>query len=134
MHSGLSRRVVAALTAVWMVVAVIEPAGIYVCPMHSAAAVQTQAPVTDASSAEHKHGHEATADAERAPGSDHHGSDCRCIGKCVGVAGAVMAPAPLLTIAAAIYAPEAVPPTPAHAPVSRGGLVLPFSNGPPSNT
>jgi hypothetical protein len=136
MPRSFLRRFTAALSGAWLIVALVEPAGVYGCPMHGAAArgVAPQAsavanPEGVDTGAGGEHAHHAP-DAPDAP-SNHHDGGCLCISDCSGASGAVVTSqlVPLLSWAELPAGP--LPEIPAYAPISRGGLVLPFANGPP---
>ena len=115
-------RIVGAVTALWVTIALVEPPGILICPVHDA-------PPTVVSPDAHGSHHGAPAD------SDEETRDCcACLGECTSTAVPLALPtAPV--VAAIVDAPASeVAALPALAPVTSGGVVIPFANGPPSLT
>jgi hypothetical protein len=127
----LARRFVAALSAVWVMVALVEPPGLYVCPMHSMPAHAGHK--ADAPAAHHHHeGAGATSNATTPDNSNHHGKDCRCISDCLGgVAVAVVPSTPSFEFATTVEVASFVPSS-TSAPADNVGLLLPHANAPPS--
>ena len=133
-------RVLISLWAVWFSTALIEPAGLFACAMHSAVVPVSAAPATDAVSADaphHDHGGAAPAPeraehAEHASTPQHDGHPCcTCLGQCSTMTATVL-PRVDVTIELLISRQASmdaavvltrIPLRPAHA--------LPFANGPP---
>jgi hypothetical protein len=115
----------------WMVVSLVEPPGLHVCPTHDAGLTITS--VVDTADPAHTH-HDAGAPTEspaRGEHGSHDGGACLCLGECDGASRAATAPPPQVVDVIAIVPVAPLPGLPAFAPVTRGGLVLPFANGPP---
>jgi hypothetical protein len=118
MHRRPWHRAIAVICAAWTAVALIEPPGVHYCPMHT----EHGAVAPDHAA----HGVEQPPAGDPAP----HGP-CLCLGDCAGVTPAVVTSGSVV-IDVDVAVVDANPPAPpAHAPVTRGGLTLPFANGPP---
>ena len=150
MRSSVWYRVLISLWAVWFSTALIEPAGLFACAMHSGIVAEPASPgvpVAPATDAPHQH-HAATVAEPSAPTVDgvapaapaaeptdpeHSGHPCcTCLGQCSTMTAAVV-PQADITIAehlsrqasvAASVVLSHIPLRPAHA--------LPFANGPPT--
>jgi hypothetical protein len=122
MRRQLSFRVSALFAALWIAVALVEPPGMHACPMHNP-------DVSQVAGDGGAHGHHAPAEPDDNGGHGAH--HCLCLGDCAGATTGLAAVPE--TVVAATPVPAAVPlqAPPAHAPFTRGGLVLPFANGPP---
>jgi hypothetical protein len=137
-------RCFAALLGLWFTVLMVEPVALHACPMHSGGhgahevSASAEAPLAHA-----EHHHDAIAHGEHGapeslppvadvPVPDDPTAGCLCLGTCAGATPTVLASTTELRVAELSAAPRRVPPMPAYAPVSRGGLVLPFANGPPT--
>ena len=141
MRRPLWYRVLISLWAVWFSTALVEPAGLFACAMHSGMTVNTVAPVHEATDAAH-HEHaapaassepSAAAPAVQTADPEHDGhACCTCLGQCSTMTAAVVphvdsTMAEHLSLQANVAAAvvlSRIPLRPAHA--------LPFANGPPA--
>jgi len=137
-------RCFAALLGLWFTVLMVEPVALHACPMHDGGhgahggSATAEAPLAEAGHhhdalSHREHGapesHQVVADT---PVPDEQSAGCLCLGTCSGATPTVLASTTELRVAELAAEPRRVPPLPAYAPVSRGGLVLPFANGPPT--
>jgi hypothetical protein len=153
---GIVRRVFAAVTGLWLTVAMVEPAGLHACPMHDAlhgghgggvvqtidagerTATETAPSANVAHHAQHEHSH-GTAVQVVAAHSDGESDDarevaagCLCLGTCCAatvVAIPDVGTSDVVVVEVASTAPSVAS---VSAPRSTGGVVLPFANGPPT--
>jgi hypothetical protein len=125
-------RVSALLSALWIAAALVEPPGLHACPMHDGGLTAVQ----DAGgpAAHDAAAHDAAAHDHAPAGEGHDGHDsnqCLCIGECAGASTGLAAVPEAGATSRVVRIAVALPTRPAHAPFTRGGLVLPFANGPP---
>jgi hypothetical protein len=137
MRRSIASRLFSALAGVWLVIALIEPAGLTGCAMHGTAGQRAQGTghgqrVSGIGQGAHSHhsANPSTAPADTAP--DHHAKGCSCLGDCASANSAVAIATP--TVVLVDFAPVASQ-TPGYAPdapITHGSVVLPFANGPPA--
>ena len=131
-------RVLISLWAIWFSTALIEPAELFACAMHSGSApagmvgesVMGAVPAPAADMSHHDH---AGPDRVETSAPEHDGHPCcTCLGQCCTMTAAVVAQADVTielqlshkASASAVVVLSRIPLRPAHA--------LPFANGPPT--
>jgi hypothetical protein len=116
-------RAIAAVWAIWLQAALLDPGSFDPCPEHGHHAVAQTA--GHAAHAAHQHG---------SPASDRHGKHaCNCLGACCCAAPVAV---PATTVDAPVVATVDVPPeraTEIRVVVALRPHSLPFANGPPSS-
>ncbi len=126
-------RFLAALLGVWFTITMVEPVALHACPMHDGHGVHGPLAEPAPEAAHHAHHDQGDAGVNAPQPSPKTPAGCLCVGDCAGATPAVTGVVPAV-VAVEVTAPAAtLPPLPAHAPVTRGGLVLPFGNGPPEH-
>jgi hypothetical protein len=115
-------RIVGALVALWVTVALVEPPGVMICPVHDA-----QLSVDASAHATH---HAMPDDSGNAPPKEC----CACLGDCVSVSAPLILPAATIVVSIVAVPVATAPSLPESAPGPRGNVVLPFANGPPRLT
>jgi hypothetical protein len=149
MHRPAWLRSLIAIWGLWFATSVVEPAGLFACEMHGAAAGYITAPHSSGASAPSQHDpshdasphHAATSvvhatlalavNAPASPAPGHHGC-CTCLGHCCQSVP-IGAPAPATTLAPLAEHDGAVAAIMvATSGVSRRPYSLPFANGPPT--
>ena len=125
-------RLLSALLGLWFTLLMVEPVALHACPMHDGGhatpGVSTSAALTMGEAEHHHH----PAPISEPPPPTEESAGCLCLGMCAGATGTVLPVAVAFRVAELAADRTVVPALPAHAPVSRGGLVLPFANGPPA--
>ena len=133
MRRGPFTRLLAALLGAWFTITMVEPVALHACPMHDGHGVHAAAGaagmVGQADDASHAHHHGPSDATEEAPANEAPG--CLCVGDCSGAVPVPATPDARLVMVAVVPASVPLPALPAHAPVTRGGLVIPCANGPP---
>ncbi len=128
MQRSLWSRALTLLVTVWLVVLIVEPATVHVCPMHDGpGAAYLEAHGGDAGGHD-DHGFSSPADHD----SEEDAHACLCLGDCAPVAAATIAERPSGVVPASVAAERAPAPVElAYRPVAPD-FVLPFALGPPA--
>ncbi|HKS06971.1 MAG TPA: hypothetical protein VJR92_11700 [Gemmatimonadaceae bacterium] len=116
-------RIVGAITALWVTIALVEPPGVMICPVHDA-------PLSVVSPDAHGGHHAMPDDSGNGPTSEC----CACLGDCASTSAPIALPTAAIVASIVDVPTSDVPALPEFAPITRGDVVIPFANGPPSLT
>jgi hypothetical protein len=126
-------RIFAGFFSLWLATCLAEPVQLHTCAMHGGLAIETNAASAHASQAHHMAMH-GSSQSDRGQDSDSQSRQCSCLGDCNAGSGPVGLPAVSVSLAATTRGNSPAPFDYSSPIVSAANHLLPFANGPPSNS